>query len=80
MPRVKERGNLSKLTLEKRYAMALKGLVDGTYKSLASAAQANNLSKSSEERPAATTGSAPRTADILPGGRGSNGEVDIEVR
>ena len=47
MPRVKERSNLSKLALENRYATALKGLEDGTYKSLASAAQANNPSKSS---------------------------------
>ena len=47
MPRVKERSNLSKLALEKRYAAALKGFEDGTYKSLAPAAQANNLSKSS---------------------------------
>ena len=47
MPRAKEQSSLSKLALEKRYATALKGLEDGTYKSLASAAQANNLSKSS---------------------------------
>ena len=47
MPRVKERSNIPNLTLEQRYSKALKGLEDGTYKSLASAAQANDLSKSS---------------------------------
>ena len=35
------------MTLEQRYSKALKGLEDGTYKPLASAAQANDLSKSS---------------------------------
>ena len=47
MPRVKERSNIPNLTLEQRYSKALKGLEDRTYKTLASAAQANDLSKSS---------------------------------
>ena len=47
MSRVKERSNIPKLTLEQRYSKALKGLEDGTYKPLASAAQANDLSRSS---------------------------------
>ena len=46
MPQVKERSNIPNITLEQRYSKALKGLEDGTYKSLASAAQANDLSKS----------------------------------
>ena len=85
IPRVKEQSNLPKLALKQRYAKALKGLEDGSCKSLASAAQANDLSKLSlgwsiGERPTDTAGSASRTANILPGGQEGNGEVDIEVR
>ena len=47
MPRVKERSNIPNITLEQRYSKVLKGLEDGTYKSLASAAEVNDLSKSS---------------------------------
>ena len=58
------------MTLEQCYTKALKGLEDDTYKSLATAAQANDLSKSSlghrKKGLVATTGSPPRAADILP--------------
>ena len=47
MPRIKQRSNIPNLSLEQRYEKALKGLEDGTYESLAKAAQANDLSKSS---------------------------------
>ena len=47
MPRVKERSNLAHEIQEQRYAKALNGLEDGTYKTLGEAAVSNQLSKSS---------------------------------
>ena len=47
MPKVKDRSALTKIDLEKRYELALKGLEDGTYDTLAKAAQAHDLRKSS---------------------------------
>ena len=47
MPKVKDRSVLTKIDLEKRYELALKGLEDGTYDTLAKAAQAHDLWKSS---------------------------------
>ena len=47
MPRVKERSNLAHEIQEQRYAKGLKGLEDGTYKTLSEAAVSNQLSKSS---------------------------------
>ena len=38
MPKVKDRSALTKIDLEKRYELALKGLEDGTYDTLAKAA------------------------------------------
>ena len=47
MPKLKDRSALTKIDLEKRYELALKGLEDGTYDTLAKAAQAHDLRKSS---------------------------------
>ena len=47
MPRIKQRSNIANLSLEQRCEKALEGLEDGTYESLAKAAQANDLNKSS---------------------------------
>ena len=47
MPKVKDRSALTKIDLEKRYELALKGLEDETYDTLAKAAQAHDLRKSS---------------------------------
>ena len=43
----KDRSALTKIDLEKRYELALKGLEDGTYDTLAKAAQAHDQRKSS---------------------------------
>ena len=45
MPKVKDRSALTKIDLEKRYGLALRGLEDGTYDTLAKAAQAHDLQK-----------------------------------
>ena len=47
VPRVKERSNLAQEVREQRYAKALKGLEDGTYKTLSEVVVPNKLSKSS---------------------------------
>ena len=47
MLQVKQRSNLAHELQEQRYAKALKGLEDGTYKTLGKAAVSNELSKSS---------------------------------
>ena len=47
MPRVKERSNLAQEVREQRYAKALKGLEDGTYKTLSEVVVSKKLSKSS---------------------------------
>jgi hypothetical protein len=47
MPKVKERSAITKKNLEERYAMALKGLDDGTYQTLRQAAEACDVRKSS---------------------------------
>ena len=47
MPKVKDCSALTKIDLEKRYELALKGLEDGTYDTLAKAEQAHDLRKSS---------------------------------
>ena len=47
LPRIKQRSNIPDLSLEQRYEKALKGLEGAIYESLANAAQANDLSKSS---------------------------------
>ena len=46
MPKVKDRSAFTKSDREKRYELALKGLEDGTYDTLAKAAQAHDLRKS----------------------------------
>jgi hypothetical protein len=47
MPKVKERSNIPKFTLEQRYEAALKGLDTGVFSSLQKAAEAYGLPKSS---------------------------------
>ena len=47
IPKVKDRTTLTNIDLEKRYELALKGLEDGTYDTLAKAVQAHDLRKSS---------------------------------
>ena len=79
MPRIKQRSNIPNLSLEQRHEKALEGLEDGTYESLAKAAQANDLSKSSLGHWKTTIGSAPERADLCSSCREGDREVDFKL-
>ena len=79
MPRMKQRSSILNLSLEQQYEKASEGLEGGTYESLAKAAQANDLRKSSLGHWKTTTGSAPERTDLRFSFREGDSEVDFKV-
>ena len=82
MPKVKDRSALAKSDLEKRYELALNGLEDETYDTLAKAAQAHDLRKSSlgHRRNGRHSQQVARPADLYSDDREGNCSLDIEAR